>query len=208
MQTSIVYTIKTNQLLFYDRELEYVQINEKNLVRAYFLDGKRISTNPELDYISNDMHKVIRKTERICHIPDLLEYKTKKSYPKFIFDEEIVSELESYVEHRRKNNFEYLFWDKNVKFTFENYTYIVKHQVKLSNEILKDVFYNIGCVGDLFKHRANYALRHVGVQHWLELTKYNFDLVAEMGWEDMNTLRQWYGRRTKTSFENQILQTI
>lgn len=205
---SIVYTIKTNQLLFYDRELEYIQINGQCLVRAYFLNGKRVSVNPELDSISNDMYPITRKTQRICHIPDLFEYKTKTSYPKFIFDEEIVSKLELYVNHRHKNNFEYLFWDDNVKFTFENYTDIVEHHVALFNEILKDVFYNIGCVGELFEHRANYALRHVGVQHWLEITKYNFDLVAEMGWEDMNTLRQWYGRRTRTSFENQILQMM
>jgi len=205
---SVAYTIKTNQVIFYDRELEYIEINGENKVRAYFLDGKRISVNSELDYISNDNYKVIRKTERVCHIPDLFEYKTKKSYPKFIFDEKIVKKLESYTKNRRRNNFEYLFWDDNIKFTFENYTDIVKHHVGLFNQILKDVFYNIGCVGELFEHKANYALRHAGIQHWLEITKYNFDLVSEMGWEDISTLRQWYGRRTRTSFENQILQTV
>ena len=187
---SIVYTIKTSQLLFYDRELEYIQINGQNLVRAYFLNGKRVSTNPDLDSISSDVYTITRKTQRICHIPDLFEYKTKTSYPKFIFDEKIVRKLESYANHLRKNNFEYIFWDDNVKFTFENYTDIVEHHVGMFNKILKDVFYNIGCVWEVFEHRANYELRHVGVQHWLEITKYNFDLVAEMGWEDMSTLRQ------------------
>jgi len=42
-------------------------------------------------------------------------------------------------------------------------------------------FVGIKSNGSIFELHANYALRHVGVQHWLEMTNYYFDLISEMG---------------------------
>jgi len=211
---STTYTIQCNQLKFYDRKMEYVQTKDDSSkpirVAQYLENDQRIVLNPDLDNIvignnSNFTKKIV--IERACSIDDLMEFKTGKSYPKYIFDDKLVRILEKYVEKRQKTGFRYVFWDNNdTEFTFENYNRLVISRRKHDNSILKQMFRKIGCNGKIFEHNANYAMRHVGVQHWLDLTNYDFDLVSDMGWEDINTLRQWYGRRNRQRFEKQLMQ--
>ena len=213
---STVYTITCDQLQFYNRRMEYVKTNDKShksiLIAHYLEDGKRIVLNSDLDFlVSQNSTKFTKKiiNERACRIDNLLEFKTQKFYPKYIYDDEIVQLLEKYTKNRIDKDLRYLFWDNNdTEFAFETYDKLVLCRRIDDNNMLKQMFYKIGCKGKLFEHNANYAMRHVGVQHWLEMTNYDFDLISEMGWEDINTLRQWYGRRSRTSFEVKLAQII
>jgi hypothetical protein len=205
---STSYTIKLNQLNFYNRDIEYVQTSTKQIILAYYDKDQRIVVNNNVDLLSKNSLEIKRKTQRACYIPDLFEFKTKKAYPKYLLDHELVQKLEKYVKIRKNNNFQYLFWDENLKFDFYNYTKIVNRTMSIDNKIFKEMFAKIKCIGSIFETRANYALRHVGVQHWLEMTNYDFDLISEMGWEDINTLRQWYGRRSRKNFEMMMAQIM
>ena len=206
---SVSYTVRINQLQFYDRDIEYIKTNRKSIILAYYDDSdKRIVINHDLDLLPKDNLEIIRETKRACYIPDLLEFKTRKAYPKYILDDELACILENYALDRKKDKFRYLFWDSDIDFNFSNYTKLVHRQSFNDNQVFKNMFAGINCVGEIFEHRANYSLRHVGVQHWLEMTNYDFDLISEMGWEDISTLRLWYGRRNRRQFEIQLVQAL
>ncbi len=63
---------------------------------------------------------------------------------------------------------------------------------------LKDGYRAVGLTHPYFYKRAMYARRHCGAHLWLVRTGYNYDAVASMGWEDINTLRLFYGRYDPT----------
>ncbi|NOJ27420.1 MAG: hypothetical protein DA330_05355 [Nitrososphaera sp.] len=63
---------------------------------------------------------------------------------------------------------------------------------------LKEGYNAVGLTHPYFYKRAMYALRHCGAHLWLVRTGYNYDAVASMGWEDINTLRLFYGRYDPT----------
>jgi hypothetical protein len=62
------------------------------------------------------------------------------------------------------------------------------------NRILKAAYKAMGFSHPYFYIRPSYALRHCGAHLWLVRTGYNYDAVASMGWEDINTLRIFYGK--------------
>lgn len=62
------------------------------------------------------------------------------------------------------------------------------------NKTLRQAYRAIGLSHPYFYIRPSYALRHCGAHLWLIRTDYNYDAVASMGWEDINTLRIFYGK--------------
>lgn len=62
------------------------------------------------------------------------------------------------------------------------------------NKTLKEAYRAIGLSHSYYNIRPSYALRHCGAHLWLVRTGYNYDAVASMGWEDINTLRIFYGK--------------
>lgn len=66
------------------------------------------------------------------------------------------------------------------------------------NIALKEGYRAIGLAHPYFYKRPSYALRHCGAHLWLVRTGYNYDAVASMGWEDINTLRLYYGKYDHT----------
>lgn len=62
------------------------------------------------------------------------------------------------------------------------------------NKTLKAEYRVVGLTHPYFYVRPSYALRHCGAHLWLVRTGYNYDAVGSMGWEDINTLRIFYGK--------------
>lgn len=62
------------------------------------------------------------------------------------------------------------------------------------NSALRVGYRAVGLTHPYFSKRPSYALRHCGAHLWLVRTGYNYDAVASMGWEDINTLRLFYGK--------------
>ena len=192
---SSMYIVKTDDLIFYDRTIKYIQLN-----------GDKITDPHQVEILSKD-YPIKTFTHRSAMLQDLKEYKTDETYQKFIYDEKLVKELEQYQKERKEGGYSYLFWDKNeTNFNFENYDSIVVNQVNIDNKIFKEIFLKSGFNRDDFSEhfRANYALRHFGVQWWLQATDYDYGLIASMGWKDINTLREWYGGYTAEHFEKKI----
>lgn len=186
---SIRFTVKIDDLKFYDRTVRFFETKK----------GKKITDSDILDELENDGKNVQTLTHRACMFT-VFEHKTQKSYPKYINDERCVLALEKFAESRRHQGFKYLFWDDNKTiFEFKNYEKITKAQQKKDNTFYVDLFFNddIGFKsGDFGKlDRGNYALRHFGVQMWLMATGYDYGKIKVMGWEDINTLIKWYGQR-------------
>jgi len=194
---SVLYMVKTSDLIFYERELKYVQIN-----------GDRITDPKEVKALVKNNFQVEQTLKhRACRLEDFKEFKTDQNFQKFIYDEEIVLALEKYQKERIKQGKKFLFWDNNAtEFTFENYDRIVKTQISIDNENFKEVFLKAGFNRDDFgeNFRANYALRHFGIQFWLQSTDYDYGLIASMGWKDINTLILWYGGYTAEHFQKKI----
>lgn len=60
--------------------------------------------------------------------------------------------------------------------------------------VLEYAYRSLGLTHQYFYMKSLYALRHCGAHLWLRRTGYNYNAVASMGWEDINTLRQFYGK--------------
>lgn len=185
-RTSTRYTIKIDDFTFYDRTVEYVEyegdkISEKKAVRAMKAAG----------------YKSVIQTHRAASLK-VHEFKTDKTYPKYIWDGDFVEELEKYVASRKAQGFKYLFWDNNKTiFTKDNYNKVVSYKRNQDNKKFKEIFIEAGMKRENFgkKFDANYAIRHFGVQEWLIATNYDYGKIILMGWEDINTLIKWYGQR-------------
>ena len=76
------------------------------------------------------------------------------------------------------------------------------------NAFLKDLFKSIGCTDKIFFDDTTYAMRHIGIQFWCEITDYNLEFIASMGWNDMETLRIFYARRNQRSLERTMARLI
>lgn len=198
VRPSIIYTIRTDEPIFYDREIKYVlhsnnKIQKKQEVIEFA--EQLLLIKPEL----SEHFKVITETKRACRLEAVHEFKTDSDFNKFIFDEEIVIALEKYVKQRKFEKKKYLFWnDNNTKFIFETYDDIVKHRVVEDNKYFKVVLSHVGFKREDFGFyfRANYGFRHFGIQMWLEETDYDYDFVQTMSHEDGTTLKQWYGKQS------------
>ncbi len=53
-------------------------------------------------------------------------------------------------------------------------------------------FYDLGTDSYFYDIRPAYVLRHTGAHTWCRRSKYDYGFVSELGWGDMNTLKQCY----------------
>jgi len=223
VRPSVLFTIRLDQFFFYDRKIHYVVSKSgKKKVIAETIDNK-IEVLDEYVYDLAQENKIESFTEirRTCFGKDILEFKTTgkttsiSKWPKWIRDEKIVIRLEEYVKGRLHQGKKYLFWNDNGR-TFEDltstdfkkYDTTVKYHRLDFGKFLKILFREIGCVDEIFYKRATYAMRHIGVQYWCEITDYKLEFIAEMGWNDIETLRTFYARRTHLSLEKTLARVI
>lgn len=197
VRPSIVYTIKTDEPVFYDREIKYVVLNGKVHKKTEIIQfaEQLLLVKPEL----SENIQIVKKTQRACLLNAVHEFKTDSDFNKFIYDEEIVIALEKYVKQRKFQKKKYLFWEKNdTEFIFESYDNIVRSQVTSDNHYFKKILSQVGFKREDFGEyfRANYGFRHFGIQMWLEETDYDYDFVQTMSHEDGTTLKQWYGKQS------------
>ena len=205
---SIFYTIKTDQITFYDRQIEYIEVNNKKIYKKEIIEfyDSIIIANPDL----KKTVKKLKMTQRAARL-NLFEFKTGNTFPKFIYDEEIVKALEKYVAKRKFQKKKYIFWDdNNIEFNKLNYRTITDTQLNHDNKFFTAIFKKIGFKeGDFGSYwRANYAIRHFGLQFWLQMTDYDFGFVAEMSHKDLATLTNWYGKRSMTHLEKKISEVV
>jgi hypothetical protein len=199
---SIRYTVELDELKFYDREVEFIQVGDEKVTDETEL--KRLKTI--LEFCPQEIKErfpVIKRIERACAL-EVHEYKTEDDFPKRIFDEEFVKRLEKFVNLRKSQHKRYLFWEDNkTEFDKNNYDKIAYYQVSKDNIRFKKLFEQIG-----FKHgdfgssdRVNYAIRHFGIQLWLQATNYNYAAVSKMSHTDLTTLMTYYGKMTEKFFD-------
>lgn len=113
------------------------------------------------------------------------ETKTGVEYPKEIRNPLAVAVSKAWIAKRQNEHREEMFGNKGESF---------KDYQKRMVPILQYGYKMIGLTHEYFFLRPLYALRHCGAHLWLRRTNYNYNAVASMGWEDINTLRQFYGK--------------
>lgn len=120
------------------------------------------------------------------------ETKQNSTFPKFMQDQRLVKWAIGWLDKRRELNYRYLFVDDN------NYQIEQGDSQKLAPirsmpaSCYKEMFKALGKDG-YFLQDTLYSLRHCGVHLWLERTGYNYDWIVQMGWDNANTLRKYYG---------------
>jgi hypothetical protein len=120
----------------------------------------------------------------------LYESKTNVTWPKEIRNPLAVSTVKKWVADRMGSS--------NEKRIFGNDGGSFYQFGKRVNVALKEGYRAIGLTHQYFYIRPSYALRHCGAHLWLVRTGYNYDAVASMGWEEINTLRKFYGKYDPT----------
>lgn len=195
---SATYLVKCADLKFYTRIVEYIEIN-----------GKKITNAKTIEILKKD-YEVKEYEHRACSL-ELYEPKQDQTYPKHIFDEEMVNRIEAYTKKRINDGFKFLFWDNNdTVWQKRTYRKIVNARVvedgKRFLRLLKIAKFPLDEVEGMIK--ANYFIRHFGVQKWLRETDYNLDFIAEMGWESTETLKTWYGKRTLDALQQKVSEII
>lgn len=205
---SSVYLVKVDDLKFYDRITEFVTIDG-----AKYFESSLLVFLKQLHFISPELKSKVpiqKLTRRACHLR-IYEHKTANEFPKYIYDEEFVKKLEKFVAKRKFQKKMYLFWDENkTDFNRENYVDTLHTVVVKDNDFLKDVLFRIGFKPGDFgkKDRANYALRHFSIQHWLQMLKYDYGFVASMFHEDLTITKTVYGEMTKDAHEEKMKGAI
>lgn len=205
VRPSTLYLIETDRLEFYDRTVEYVEVNGERSYKQdilQFAKNMMIVLQPVFPQVK-EVIKIGSFTHRACTF-EAFENKQQKDYRKFIYDEEFVIALEKYWKERKFQKKKYLFWEDNTtKFEFATYDKIVVKEVGKDNEFFKEIFLQIGFKAEDFgkKFRANYGHRHMAIQTWLIATDYDYDAVAQMFHEHVQTLKEWYGKPTKDFVE-------
>lgn len=203
---SSIYIIKTYDLIFYDREVHYVEVQGEK----FFKDGE-IKLAKLLSINNPDAIQFKTWIHRACKIPKLHEYKQDKDFKKYIWDEEFVLGLEKYWKQRKFEKKKYLFWEDNkTEFNFENYTRIVESKVVNDNTRLKKILIKIGFKREDFGSyfRANYGMRHFSIQAWLNSMNYNYDVVGRMFHLSSETTKVWYGAMNDEHAEKEMNQVI
>ena len=117
----------------------------------------------------------------------MYESKTEKSFQKFLLlnikhCRETWEEIKKLGKGRT-----YLFFEKE-----PNTNDIKRFQSKMS-KILKEAYRKAGVTEPYAYKKPFHFLRHTGAHLWLMRTSYDYGLVSELGWEDINTLRDCYG---------------
>jgi hypothetical protein len=115
----------------------------------------------------------------------LYESKTDVTWPKEIRNPLAVSTVKKWLAN---------YMDRSAKKIFENEGEGFSQFSKRINAALREGYSAIGLTHSYFYIRPSYALRHCGAHLWLVRTGYNYDAVASMGWEEINTLRMFYGK--------------
>ena len=133
------------------------------------------------------------------------ETKQAKEYSKFMLDNTLVSWAVGWLEKRRQLNYRYLFQDDNDYVIRKDDTLELAPTREPYTRAYKLLFSDLGKSG-YFMTDTLYSLRHCGVHLWLERSGYNYDLVAEMGWENVNNLRKFYGGMSSSSILQFILK--
>lgn len=208
VRPSIVYTVKTDDPIFYDRTVKYVEIDNERITSKKIIDfiDKLLIIFPQ----ATEKIKIGTYTHRACRLV-VHEHKTDADFNKFIYDEEFVIALENWVKQRKFQKKKYLFWDDNsTVFTFENYDKILRNKVNNENKVWKTLFKKVGFQQEDFgiAFRANYGFRHMGLQMWLEATDYDYEFVSEMSHDDVATLKKWYGKRRAEHLEQKASEVI
>lgn len=119
----------------------------------------------------------------------LYESKTDVTWPKEIRNPLAVSAVKKWLAIRTGSSEKRIFGNEGENFYQFN---------KRINAALREGYRAIGLVHPYFFKRSSYALRHCGAHLWLVRTGYNYDAVASMGWEEINTLRMFYGKYDPT----------
>ena len=203
---SSTYIIKTDDLIFYDREVHYAEVQGEK----FFKDGE-IRLAKLLSINNPDAIQFKTWVHRACRIPKLHEYKQDEDFKKYIWDEEFVIALEKYHKQRTFQKKKYLFWEDNkTEFTFENYDSIVRTKVNNDNTRLKKILTKIGFKKEDFGFyfRANYGMRHFSIQAWLNSMNYNYDVVGRMFHLSSETTKVWYGAMNDEHAEKEMNQVI
>lgn len=115
------------------------------------------------------------------------ESKTDTTFPKYLLlniphCRETWIEIQTLGKGRK-----YLFFDQEPKDTH------IQGFVNAMSPRLKAAYKAAGVTDEYAYKKPFHFLRHTGAHLWLNRTGYDYGLVAEMGWEDLNTLRQCYG---------------
>ncbi len=130
----------------------------------------------------------------------MYETKTDRSFQKFLLLN-IPHAKETWEEIKELGkNREYLFFDKK-----PTKSMIKKFLQKLSPR-LKEAYRYANVQHEYAYKKPFHVLRHAGAHLWLMRSNYDYGLVAEMGWEDINTLRQVYGGMPKEILRRKISQ--
>jgi len=117
----------------------------------------------------------------------LYESKTDKDWAKYLILK--IDHCRETWENIQKlgQNRQYLFFDR--KPTTTDY---MKIEARLSAK-LKDAYRFADVKEDYAYRKPFHFLRHTGAHIWLMRTNYDYGVVAELGWEDIDTLRDCYG---------------
>lgn len=200
-----IYIIPTEAPQFYDRKVEYLELQEKKFTNPEVLEFFKLLALA-IPQIAEKI-QIKSYTHRACTL-EVYEHKQKKYYRKYIYDEELVNALEKYQKQRLFQKKKYLFWDDNeTQFTFHNYDKITAELRQEHNEIFKNILSRVGFKKSDFGtryFRANYGFRHFAIQIWLMATDYDYDLVAESFHETAETLKKWYGKPTSEHVEKKF----
>lgn len=190
-RTSTRYTVKIENIEFYNREQQSIILK----------NGKQSTKLDVIESLNGDdpeKYPITTLKHRAAMVHDTQEFKTEKSFVKYVWHEKFVDQFEKYVESRKHQGYKYLFWDNNdTVFTKDNYRDTVAYSRKVDNKYFLELFNRYGFKNTDFAKDsdANYAIRHFGVQRWLVATNYNYGQIMIMGWDDINTLIKWYGQR-------------
>jgi integrase len=100
-----------------------------------------------------------------------------------------------------------MFAEKDAKTHVLYWLNLNKHSKDSFRAYLKKVYETIGIRERYFYKRPVHALRHIGAHRLLELTNYNYDIVAKLGgWTDTKTLKDCYGEMPDSLIMNVVRQ--
>ncbi|RLE45159.1 hypothetical protein DRJ16_00295 [Candidatus Woesearchaeota archaeon] len=131
----------------------------------------------------------------------LYETKTERPFQKFL----ILS-----IPHARETWEEIQQLGKGRLYLFFEDTKVTRYKIdqflnKLSPR-LKEAYKYAGVKDEYAYRKPFHVLRHAGAHLWLMRSNYDYGLVAEMGWEDITTLRQVYGGMPTEVLRSKIME--
>ena len=119
---------------------------------------------------------------------DVFEKKQKKHYTKIIMEPMALRMAKTYK-------------DRIVKDSLSTYERKYSKGLKTAYESIGKIDrndYEKGEEGWLYYNRPIYTIRHSAAVHWLHRTAFDSSMVANMGWEKVDTLNQFYARSTSS----------